>query len=176
MKNFKCIGVSEGYGIGKAFILEKEYKLNEKSNETIEFEIKKYNDALSKSIADLRESIEKSATSAEILDAHIMLLEDNEFKNAITYLSKAKKITSKRHLINEVSDLLVTAYSKLGDFKTALELSTQLSKAKDSVNSLKESEEIARITAQFESEKQEKEILQLKQENQEKDQALPDRR
>jgi DNA-binding LytR/AlgR family response regulator len=93
----------------------------------------------------------------------------NDFKNAITYLSKAKIISSKRHLKNEVSDLLVTAYSKLGDFKTALETSTQLSKAKDSVNNLKESEEIARITAQFENEKQEKEILQLKQENQEKE-------
>lgn len=93
----------------------------------------------------------------------------NDYKNAITYLSKAKRITSKRHLKNEVSDLLVTAYSRLGDYKTALELSTQLSKAKDSVNNLKESEEIARITAQFENEKQEKEILQLKQENQEKE-------
>lgn len=93
----------------------------------------------------------------------------NDYKNAILYLSKSKNITPKRHLKNEVSGLLVTAYSKLGDFKTALELSTQLSKAKDSVNNLKESEEIARITAQFESEKQEKEILQLKQENQEKE-------
>lgn len=92
-----------------------------------------------------------------------------DFKNAILYLSKAKNTTIKRHLKNELSGLLIEAYSTLGDYKTALGLSRQLSKAKDSINKFKESEEIAKITAQFETEKQAKEILILKQKNHQKE-------
>ena len=91
------------------------------------------------------------------------------FKNAVVYLSEAKNMTIKRHLKNELSGLLIEAYSKMGHYKTALELSNELSKAKDSVNALNESEKIAKITAQFETEKQAKEILVLKHENQQKE-------
>ena len=118
--------------------------------------------------------IKESIGFKENLDVNYLTIGEsylnlNELNNSITYLLKAKNSTSKRHLNIKTSELLVNAYSKQKNYKKALEVSSNLSILKDSVNSLKESEEVAKITAQFETEKQAKEILILKQENQQKE-------
>ncbi len=86
----------------------------------------------------------------------------NKYK---TLLNKSSKIRLK----NKVLGHLMSTYKAKGDHKNALYFSEIYKTSTDSINLLKENQQIAEITARYETEKQAKEILELKQINQEKE-------
>lgn len=113
MEIYNCFPVSEGYGIGKALILENEYELIEYSDKDIEFEIRKYSKALEKAIRDIDATIEKNPTSTDILGAHLMLLQDVEFKDSVNnYIDEG---FSAEYSIKLTSDSLQSMFSLIED-------------------------------------------------------------
>ncbi len=122
-------------------------------------------------------NIKKKIGFEENLDVNYALigkafLRLRNYSQAFIYLEKAQNISTKRHLKTNIYNYLIEGYSNSGNYKKALALSNEFSAFKDSINTMKENERIAEITAKYEHEKQEKEILRLQQENQEKELAI----
>ena len=82
MKTLRGIGVSSGYAVGKAIVIEEvERDLNSAVYTTAEEEIKKFQDAVSvytKNTRELIEQLTKTAgrKNAEILEGHLVMLSD----------------------------------------------------------------------------------------------------
>ena len=82
MKTLSGIGVSSGYAVGKAVVIEEiERDLNSAVYTTAEGEIKKFQDAVSvytKNTRELIDELTKTAgkKNAEILEGHLVMLND----------------------------------------------------------------------------------------------------
>jgi len=71
----------------------------------------------------------------------------------IENLNKSLAVTSNINLEKNIYERLLLAYNEEGDYKSAVEISRELGKIKDSINKHRENDRIAEITAQFETEK-----------------------
>ena len=85
----KGYGVSPGIAIGQVVIKENfNYEITDEIVENVDLELKEFKSAVLKSKENTRKLYEKmkkeaSASEAEILKAHIMILEDPEFIGSI---------------------------------------------------------------------------------------------
>lgn len=75
--------VSEGYGFGKIKKIDTQIDLMERSQRGRTVEVSKLEDAVSDVECDLRQISKNNIESAEIIEAHILMLNDPEFKSKI---------------------------------------------------------------------------------------------
>lgn len=115
---FNGIGASPGIVIGKALVIEEnEIVIEKKSISDLDAEVKKLNDAVAVSKAELEKVKEKVANDlgeeeAEIFGAHLLVLEDPEFIGEAENKIKSESLNAE-YALNEVKDMFVTIFESM---------------------------------------------------------------
>lgn len=109
------IAASSGIAIAKAYrLVEPDLSFTKKSIEDIDAETKKFEDAITKSIQELKEiqkiaETELGAEEAAIFDAHILVLNDPELITPIKDKISAEKVNAEQAL-KETTDLFIAMF------------------------------------------------------------------
>jgi phosphoenolpyruvate-protein phosphotransferase (PTS system enzyme I) len=117
-KTLTGIGASSGIAIAKAFLLETPDLSVEKSEpEDQAAEEKKFNDALASAKGELEKIKEKTLNDlgeehAEIFSAHLLVLSDPEFVDAIRGKIKNENVNA-GYAVKEVSDMFVSMFENM---------------------------------------------------------------
>jgi len=114
----KGIATSSGIAIGKIYKLEQPKVVVNEGQGNPEVELKRFNDALEKTIADIEKIKERaSATLAEeelaIFDAHLMMAQDPEYKDQIDAMIKDSMTAD--HACKVVSDNMIAMFESMED-------------------------------------------------------------
>ncbi|PYZ97300.1 phosphoenolpyruvate--protein phosphotransferase [Alteribacter lacisalsi] len=117
-KTLTGIGASSGIAIAKAFLLETPDLSVEKSEpEDQAAEEKKFNDALASAKGELEKIKEKTLNDlgeehAEIFSAHLLVLSDPEFVDAIRGKIKNENVNA-GYAVKEISDMFVSMFENM---------------------------------------------------------------
>jgi len=116
----KGIGVSKGFAIGYAFVLEEEkIEIVKKIIENPDLELERFRNAINETRIDLeriilKTSVEISFEESKIFEAHLMMLEDFEIIDKTRELILKSKINSEYAYQNVINEYL-TIFSQIED-------------------------------------------------------------
>ena len=115
---YKGTGASPGIAMGKALILKEcELIIEKKSIEDVEVEVKKLQEAVSKSKLELTKVKEKAleelgAHEAQIFESHLLVLEDPELLDSSIAKIREEKVNAD-YALNEVKEMFVGIFESM---------------------------------------------------------------
>jgi phosphotransferase system enzyme I (PtsI) len=113
MRILSGIGASPGIVVGKALVYHQKINIVKKkiSKDEIELEIKKFDDALKKSIEEeqfIEEKVKKELgeKDAEIFQAHILMLQDPSFVEGVKEKIRQNQLSSEQSVVETINELV----------------------------------------------------------------------
>lgn len=116
----KGLGVSQGIGIGKAFIIDKrQVDISRNYVDDVEKEINRLNNALEKAKEELNEIYNRAVDElgekeAQIFKSHEIMLEDVLFISDVEDIIKQEKVCAE-YAVNEVANNYIQMFEKIQD-------------------------------------------------------------
>ena len=114
----KGIATSSGIAIGKVYKLEQPKVVVSETSAGAEEELKRFEDALEKTIADIEQIKERASATLKpeelaIFDAHLMMAQDPEYKDQI--MGMIKDGASADSATKQVSDMMIGMFESMDD-------------------------------------------------------------